>query len=1133
MLHRMPSHIKTYDGSDDPEDHLKNFQSATKTERWAMPTWCHMFNSTLIGNARVWFDELPKETIDSYDDLKKAFLENYLQQKKCIKDPVEIHNIRQRDGESTKEFVWRYKIECRGVKGAPECMKISGFMHGITNPELIERLHDKISKSVDEMMRVTTAFLRGEIVASNREQKKPFSSWKQQEADQKQNFKKGGFWNQQRSERKQDRFSLLTRTPKEIFALEKGKFKAPPPMTTPIEKRNLEKFCEFHGKVGHNTDECMHPKKQIEEMLKAGKLSHLIKELKQNNRKEQPKMTKKGETFEKDKAEDEGTEGPMIIEAEIGGHCVHPTTPLIGFSGEIIWPIGQIQLLVKIGDEEHSASAWMNFMVIRSSSSYNGIIGRPGVKKLQAVHSSRNAKDPGRRRSNYLKDTTWTFFSWKPADKTGVPRHIAEHRLNVREGWSLVRQKKRGQATDRNQAIQEEVGKLVKADAYKGYHQIQMAKEDEEKTAFITNQGIFCYTKMPFGLRNAGETYQRLVDKEFHKQIGGNLEVYVDDLVIKSRTKDEIVRDIEETFKTLREINMKLNPKKFTFGVEEGMFLGFLAKSAEKSLPFFKTLKKCMKKSNFHWTTEAEEAFKQMKQLIAELPMLTASIEKEELIVYLAAAKETVSAVLMTERKAKQMPIYIVIRALRGLELNYTSMEKLVLALVHASKRLKRVSVKGQILADFIVESPEEDSPDTPMEEEEELPEPWILFTDGSSCTDGFGAGLILTNPEGMKFTYALRFRFDTTNNEAEYEALIAGLRIAKQMGVKNLQANVDSRLVANQMNRTYVAKEADMIRYLEKVKTLTGNFKAFTIKQTPRSKNKKADALSKIASTSFAHLKETLLTNMKKARAIKRKSWRFAVINEIIYKKSFIGPWLRFGLPREIISDNGKQFRDDIFKDWCEKLCIQQHFASVKHLRTNGLVERANRSLSEGIKARMEARSKNWMEELPHVLWAHRTMIKSSNEDTPFLLTYETEVVIPAEIGMSTIRTAEVDLVRNNEALEINLDLLEERREESVIREAKSKAKMEKYYNAKVRNISFKPGDLIYRNNNANRAEDIGKLGPKWEGPYEVTEALGKGAYKLRDRDRKQLPRTWKATSRSVMFTKCKQLTHADSAVG
>ncbi|GJV96891.1 reverse transcriptase domain-containing protein [Tanacetum coccineum] len=455
------------------------------------------------------------------------------------------------------------------------------------------------------------------------------------------------------------------------------------------------------------------------------------------------------------------------------------TTPLIGFSGEVIWPIGKIQLLVKIGDEEHSASAWMNFVVVRSPSPYNRIIGRPGVRKLQTVPSTAHGMlkipvkggvitlkssklvplecamvsgpegtpsatkpiieervkvainpeypeqtvmigstltEEGHNKLCNLLQRNLDIFAWKHADMTGIPRHIAKHRLNVREGCSPVRQKKKGQATDRNQAIREEVGKLVEAgimkevhyhdwlsnpvmvkkhddswrmcvdfkdlnkacpkddyplqeidwkveslcgfpficflDAYKGYHQIQMAKEDEEKITFITSQGIFCYTKMPFGLRNAGATYQRLVDKAFHKQIGRNLEVYMDDLVIKSRTKDEIVRDIEETFKTLREINMKLNPKKCTFGVKEGMFLGykvntkglkvcpdkvdavlslpspkclkdvqklngklailnrFLARSAEKSLPFIKILKKCTKKSDFHWTVEAEEAFK-------------------------------------------------------------------------------------------------------------------------------------------------------------------------------------------------------------------------------------------------------------------------------------------------------------------------------------------------------------------------------------------------------------------------------------------------------------------------------------------------------------------------------------------
>ncbi|GJV10856.1 reverse transcriptase domain-containing protein [Tanacetum coccineum] len=755
----------------------------------------------------------------------------------------------------------------------------------------------------------------------------------------------------------------------------------------------------------------------------------------------------------------------------------------------------------------------MNFMVVRSSSPYNGIIGRPGVRRLQAVPSKAHGMIKILVKGGVITLKSSRLVSLECAMVSGPEGTLSAAKPTIEErhddSWRMCVDFK-----DLNKACPKDGYPLPKIywkveslcgfpfkcflDAYKGYHQIQMAKEDEEKTAFITNQGIFFCTKMPFGLRNDGATYQRLVDKAFHKQIGRNLEVYVDDLVIKSRMEDEIVRDIEETFKPLREINKKLNPKKCTFGVEERMFLGykvnskglkvcpdkvhivlslpypkclkdvqklngklaslnrFLYKSAEKSLPFFKTLKKCTKKSDFHWTTEAEEAFKQMKQLIAELPMLTAPIEKEELIVYLAVTKETVCAVLMTKREAKQMPIYFVSRALRVLELNYTSMEKLVMALVHASKRLKRsrISVKGQILAEFIVERPEEDSSDTSMEEEEELPKPWILFTDESSCTDGSRAGLILTNPERMDFTYVLRF-----------------------------------------------------------------SFKAFIIKQIPRSENKRADALSKIASKSFAHLskqvlveelkeksisevkvltvveeegdtwmtpifkylaEETLPADMKKAKAIKRKSLRFSVISGILYKKSFLSPWLRFGLPGEIISDNGKQFRDDPFKGWCEKLCIHQHFASVKHSQTNGLVERANRGLGEGIKARLEERSKNWMEELPHVLWAHHTMIKSSNGDTSFSLTYGTEAVISAEIGMPTLKTAEVDLVQNNEVLEINLDLLEERREEAAIREAKIKAKIEKYYNAKVQNTSFKPGDLVYRNNDASRAGDTGKLGPK-----------------------------------------------------
>ncbi|GJS00169.1 hypothetical protein Tco_0316677 [Tanacetum coccineum] len=110
----------------------------------------------------------------------------------------------------------------------------------------------------------------------------------------------------------------------------------------------------------------------------------------------------------------------------------------------------------------------------------------------------------------------------------------------------------------------------------------------------------------------------------------------------------------------------------------------------------------------------------------------------------------------------------------------------------------------------------------------------------------------------------------------------------------------------------------------------------------------------------------------------------------------------------------------------------------------------------------------------------------------------------------MPTLRTTKVDLIKNDEALEINLDLIEEKREQAAIQKSKSKAKMEKYYNSKVHSTSFNPGDMVYRSNDASHAKDGGKVGPKWEGPYEVTESLGKGAYKLKDRKGNELPRMW-----------------------
>ncbi|XP_071714545.1 uncharacterized protein [Rutidosis leptorrhynchoides] len=124
--------------------------------------------------------------------------------------------------------------------------------------------------------------------------------------------------------------------------------------------------------------------------------------------------------------------------------------------------------------------------------------------------------------------------------------------------------------------------------------------------------------------------------------------------------------------------------------------------------------------------------------------------------------------------------------------------------------------------------------------------ETWDLFTDGASCAEGAGAGLLLASPSGEEHTYVLRFNFEVINNEAEYEALLAGLNIAYKIHVPKLHAFTDSKLVANQFNGSFDAHELSMQKYLKLLQESAMRFEHFELAQVPRSQNKKADALRK-----------------------------------------------------------------------------------------------------------------------------------------------------------------------------------------------------------------------------------------------------------------------------------------------
>lgn len=462
-------------------------------------------------------------------------------------------------------------------------------MNGINNPELIRKLNDRVPQNFDELTKRTRSFIQGEAAAAD--SKKGYSSYRQQEQPRRQSndqgSNRGKNYRGQGSRQGNDRYTPLTKTPREIFATERANFPKPPPMRTAEDKRIGSGYCDYHGQKGHTTNECVQLKQLIEKLVKEGRMDHLVKSIKEG--KDRQKIGAKKEP-QKDKADiiymiqswqrktkqkvsqtfsskkeisfptitaDNAVVEPLTIEIHTGGHDIRrmyidggasadilyehcfkrlkpeiqnqlipAATSLTGFTGEKIWPIGQLRLLIVVGDEQHSTATWINFMVIKSPSPYNGIIGRPGISSMRAVPSTAHGmlkfpveggivtlynttvppkecnvvvseedhipkqhatkipnlkvaihpdypdqqvsiggslSDKGKAAVCALLQRNLSIFAWEPKHMTGVPRSITEHKLQIRQGYPPIRQKKRGQAPDRAKVILEEVHKLVEA----------------------------------------------------------------------------------------------------------------------------------------------------------------------------------------------------------------------------------------------------------------------------------------------------------------------------------------------------------------------------------------------------------------------------------------------------------------------------------------------------------------------------------------------------------------------------------------------------------------------------------------------------------------------------------------------
>ena len=407
------------------------------------------------------------------------------------------------------------------------------------------------------------------------------------------------------------------------------------------------------------------------------------------------------------------------------------------------------------------------------------------------------------------------------------------------------------------------------------------------------------------------------------------MEVYIDYMLVKSVKAELHITHLAEAFQILKSYNVK--PSQMRLGVSAGKFLGFIvnnrgieanpnkikvmldmlppsnikdiqrltgriaalsrfvSKASDKCQPFFQVLKKA-----FQWDAHCKEAFTALKTYLSSPPVLVSPSKGELLTLYLAVPDFSTSVSLVREPERVQQPVYYCSRALRGAEERYPKMEKLILALVTTSRKLRpyfqahtvevpteypmkqilhkpktsgrlikwaiklsefdirykpRTTIKGQILADFIMEfTPTESTKATQLAPDLPI---WRLFVDGATNAQGSGAGLILTSQDGIDVEYALRFGFQAFNNEVEYEVVIAELNLTHSMEADQLEVSSDSQLVVKHIEDFYEARGEKMILYLKKVREFLKKFIRVQVKHAPRTENSRADALAKLATTS------------------------------------------------------------------------------------------------------------------------------------------------------------------------------------------------------------------------------------------------------------------------------------------
>ncbi|RVW66336.1 Transposon Ty3-I Gag-Pol polyprotein [Vitis vinifera] len=395
-------------------------------------------------------------------------------------------------------------------------------------------------------------------------------------------------------------------------------------------------------------------------------------------------------------------------------------------------------------------------------------------------------------------------------------------------------------------------------DGFSGYNQILMAPEDMEKTAFITEWGTYCYRVMPFGLKNAGATYQRAATTLFHDMMHRDVEVYVDDMIVKSRGRADHLDALERFFERIRKFRLsergiEVDPDKIKAILDMPApktekeirgFLGrlqyisrFIARLTDICEPIFRLLRK---NQPTVWNDDCQFAFEKIKEYLLSPPVLVPPTPGRPLLLYLSVSDMALGCMLaQIDDLGKERAIYYL-----KFDIQYVSQK----------------SIKGSIVADHLASLPtSEDRPvddDFPDEEFVAMTSlsGWCMYFDGAANQSGYGIGVLLVSPQGDHIPRSVRLAFSdrhpATNNIVEYEACILGLETALELDIRQMEVFGDSNLVLRQIQGDWKTRDVKLRPYHAYLELLVARFDDLRYVHLPRAQNRFADALATLASS-------------------------------------------------------------------------------------------------------------------------------------------------------------------------------------------------------------------------------------------------------------------------------------------